>query len=79
MTNAVRPRLGLLGKTQVELLAKVKKRGFTNLTPQQFSTYVNGHSNTPQAKAVMAVAYEVIDEWEKQVDDLFAAESNKSV
>ena len=65
MTNVVRPRLGMLGKTQVELLAEVKKRGFVNLNPQQFSTYVNGHSNTPQAKAVMAVAYEVIEEWER--------------
>lgn len=66
MSNIVRPRLALLGKTQVELLSEVRKRGFTNLTTSQFSKYVNGHECTPQARAVMQVAFKVLDEWENQ-------------
>lgn len=66
MANAVRPRLANLDKTQVELLKEIRKRGFTNLNSQQLSKYVNGHECTPQARAVMQVAFEVLDEWENQ-------------
>lgn len=66
MANIFRARLGLVDKKQVELLAEVKKRGFSNLDPHLFSCYANGHSDTPQAKAVIAVANRILDEWERQ-------------
>lgn len=66
MANVVRPRLAELGKTQVELLKEIRKRGFKNLNAQQLSKYANGHEITPQSEAVMEIAFEILDEWENK-------------
>lgn len=54
----------MLGRTQVELLHKIRERGFSNLEATQLSKYANGHDVTPQARAVMKVAFEILNEWE---------------
>ena len=53
-----------LGKKQVDLLDEVRKRGYPKLDPATLSKYINAHSITPQAKTVLAICDDILNEWE---------------
>lgn len=60
----IKVRLAVLEKTQVSLLKEVKKRGFSNVQPPNFSRYVNGLDTTPQAMTVLKIADDILKKWE---------------
>ena len=70
MENSVKLRLLNLGKKQVDLLKVIRKKGYTNLQPPQLSSYINGANTTPQAKAVMQIVYETLEQWEAEISGL---------
>ena len=54
-----------LGKRQVDLLEEIRKRGFVRLYPCQLSDYIGGRNVSPQAKTVLLLCEQIIDEWKK--------------
>lgn len=63
MSNSIKISLAELGKKQVDLLEELKKRGYKTLYPTQLSNYINGRESGPQANAVKATIYEIINYW----------------
>ncbi len=55
-----------LNKKQVDLLDEIRKRGYPKLDPSVLSRYINGRDVTPQAKAVLSICEDVLNEWEKK-------------
>ena len=66
MGNTTQVRLVMLGKKQVDVLSEVRKRGYANLEASQLNAYINERNTTPQAKAVMKIVDDVLDEWESK-------------
>lgn len=66
MGNTTKVRLAMLGKKQVDVLSEVRKRGYSNLEVSQLNAYINERNTTPQAKAVMKIVDDVLDEWESK-------------
>ena len=66
MGNTTKVRLAILGKKQVDVLSEVRKRGYANLEASQLNAYINERNTTPQAKAVMKIVDDVLDEWESK-------------
>ncbi len=69
MGKDIKVRLAMLGKTQVELLNEIRKRGFKKLTPQALSSYITGRDTTPQSEVVLKIARDILKEWEVKHDD----------
>ncbi len=67
MHNAdIRIKLIQLGKQHKDLLAEVNKRGYPGMKKNQFSDYMNKRTTGPQADKVLALARDILDEWEKE-------------
>lgn len=66
MGNTTKVRLAMLGKKQVDVLSEVRRRGYANLELSQLNAYINGRNTTPQAKAVMKIVDDVLNEWENK-------------
>ncbi len=62
---SIKVRLLELNKRQVDLLDEVRRRGYPNLDQSVLSRYVNGRVISPQARTVLALCEEILDEWEK--------------
>lgn len=66
MVNEIKLRLMQLDKKQVDLLAELRRRGYTNMCQPTLSKYIRGHEVTPQARAVRELSYQILDEWESE-------------
>lgn len=60
----IKIRLLELGKKQVDLVTEIRKRGYPKLDPTMLSRYIDGRDITPQAKAVLGICEDILDEWE---------------
>lgn len=60
----IKVRLAVLGKTQVDLLKAVRKKGFETLSYGMFSSYVNEMRIQPKGERVLAACEEVLAQWE---------------
>lgn len=63
MGNEIRITLIQLGKKQIDLIHELKKKAVT-VTPSEMSGFLNGVYQTPKAKMVMEMVYQIIKEWE---------------
>lgn len=64
MGKDIKIRLLQLDKTQVELAAELRTRGFRNVDGCGISKVVSGYLQTPLALKIKEEIYEVLDEWE---------------
>lgn len=64
MGNEIKIRLLKLGKKQVDLLAEIRKRGYSKICASSLSRYINGVDITPHGMAVKELIYQLLDEWE---------------
>lgn len=62
----IKIRLLQLGKTQVDLLRELHKRGYSSMVPATVSSIINKKLNTPQAFEIRGVIDKILDEWEKE-------------
>ena len=53
-----------LGKRQTDLLDELRKRGWKRLQQTELSTIVNGRLTTKKAQSVLAMCYEILEDWE---------------
>lgn len=62
----IKIRLLQLGKTQVDLLSVLRKRGFPNLQAPYLSVAIRHVANEPQAVRIREMADVILKEWEEK-------------
>jgi hypothetical protein len=64
--TAITIKINLLkvGKTQMDLLKEVRRRGYSKLSQPALNAYINGSIITPQAEAVLKICEQILKEWE---------------
>jgi hypothetical protein len=64
--TAITIKINLLkvGKTQMDLLKEVRRRGYLKLSQPALNAYINGSIITPQAEAVLKICEQILKEWE---------------
>ena len=62
--GSIQHRLRRLGKTQIELLDEIHKRGYPELMLKTLNHYINNRSQSQQAEDVMKKAEKILEEWE---------------
>lgn len=68
MGNPTRARLMNLGRTQVDLLREIRKRGYPKCTEPYLSKVNNGlNTYQPQAVGIIKLREEILSEWESEV------------
>lgn len=64
MPFKIKVRLAELGRTQVDLIPELAKRG-VKVSPTELSYAVRGISQTPKSGKILSAANEIVSEWEK--------------
>lgn len=67
MPNLIKLKLLEVNKKQVDLLAELRKRGYSNMCPPYLSNIINGVEQTPNAQTVRDLIYQILDEWKSEV------------
>lgn len=62
-------RLLQLGKTQIDLLEVLRKKGYSTLCPQTVSAMINHRLDTPLAYQVREEIGKILTEWEKEREE----------
>ncbi len=62
-------RLVELDKRQTDIVRELQKRGFKNLDRATFSSYLSRTRTGPQADTVLALAEEIVTQWEKEAKE----------
>ena len=55
----------VIPKKQVDLLRELRNRG-QKVSPQELSCFISGVVQTPKSEAVLKIARDILDEWEKE-------------
>lgn len=64
MLRNIKARLAQIGKTQVELIMEIHRRGFPNLAPARFSQIIKGTYALGSAPQILDMADDILKEWE---------------
>ena len=67
MPNLIKLRLLEANKKQVDLLAELRKRGYSNMSPPYLSNIINGVEQTTSAQIIKDLIYQILDEWKSEV------------
>ena len=62
-------RLVELDKRQTDIVRELQKRGFKSLDRATFSSYLSRTRTGPQADTVLALAEEIVTQWEKEAKE----------
>ena len=65
MAKDIKFKLLRIGKKQVDLLRELRNRG-QKVSPQELSCFISGVVQTPKSEAVLKIARDILDEWEKE-------------
>ena len=63
--NPTRLRLYQLGKTQIDLMQEIRRRG-VYCARTELSETLNGVRVSPKARMLKAMAEEIVEEWERR-------------
>ena len=65
MAKDIKFKLLRIGKKQVDLLRELRNRG-QKVSQQELSCFISGVVQTPKSEAVLKIARDILDEWEKE-------------